>query len=473
MFKQRSIVCLIALAVCGCSDNVMDAIDTNPNQPTEVPVSLLLPSAAMNTVRNINGGTTSQATSNFVEHTSIVRINPLTPRQVSGSMWGTIFNSLMDLRIIIERGSEGGAQEGEYEYVGIAKVLYAFALASATDMYGEMPHSQALHGSDERNPAFDSQEEIYTYVLELLDEAVADLGRGSLTDPGNADLIFQGDTERWTETAHGLKARYHNRLSNMDPDGSAQAALAAIESSFGGPGEGFIFSQYEASNDNQNPYAAHQRGQNTWAVSTTFLDIMAEYTETDISDDPRADLWWHRIDGELVGAPPGRAVEDGSHVIYSSPSLETIIAQDADQPLLTYDELKFIEAESHLRLGDAAAAHDAYEEAVRAALLRTGVAEADAEAYMGQRGVLPGADDLTLEDVMSQKYISFWLVQAEEAFADIRRTNIPAMDRFVHPDGFPLRIPYPLDEPDRNSNAPTDINDVTIYTTPVWWGMRR
>lgn len=473
MFTQRSMLCLIALAVGGCSDDVMDAIDTNPNQPTQVPVSLLLPSATMNAVRNVNGGTTSHATSNFVEHTTIVRINPLTPRQASGSMWGTVFSTLMDLKIIIERGSEGGAQQGEYTYVGIAKVLYAFALASATDMYGDMPHSHALRGSEERNPPFDSQEEIYAYVLELLDEAVVDLGRNALTNPGSADLVFQGATERWIATANGLKARYHNRLSNIDPQGSAEAALAALAASFHGPDEGFIFRRYEASEAHQNPYASHQRGSNTWAVSTTFLEIMGEYTETDVSQDPRADLWWHRIDGELVGAPPGRAVEDGGHVIYSSPSLQTIIAQDAEQPLLTFDELKFIEAEAHLRLGDAVTAHDAYEAAVRAALHRAGATEAAMETYVNQGGVLPGAAGLTLDHVMTQKYISFWLVQAEEAFADVRRTNIPDVNRFVHPDGFPLRIPYPLDEIDRNSNAPTHINDVTIYTIPVWWGLPR
>jgi predicted RNA-binding protein with TRAM domain len=96
----------------------------------------------------------------------------------------------MDLAIIIERGSAGGAEEGEHTYVGIAKVLYAFALASATDMYGEMPHSEALLGGEQRNPPFDEQEEMYTYLLALLDEAIVDLGQPAISDPGSHDLIF-------------------------------------------------------------------------------------------------------------------------------------------------------------------------------------------------------------------------------------------------------------------------------------------
>jgi hypothetical protein len=334
-------------------------------------------------VRGINGGGTSQATSNFIEHTAIVRINPLPPQSATG-MWGSTYSSLMDLKIIMERGSEGGAQEGEYTYVGIAKVLYAFALASATDMFGDMPHSQALQGSGERNPPFDSQEEIYNYVLNLLDEAVTDLGTSALTNPGNIDLVFQGNTDMWTKTAYALKARYHNRLSNIDPQGSAQAALEAIQQSFTGPAENFMFTHYEATNANQNPYAAQQRSQNIWAVSTTFLDILSEYTENGVEDDPRADVWWHRIEGEFVGAPPGDAVEDGSHVVYSSPSPETIIAQDAVQPMMTYDELKFIEAESHFLLNNHGAAYASYEEAVRTGMLRTCVGESDVEAYMTQ-----------------------------------------------------------------------------------------
>jgi hypothetical protein len=472
MRRYTIIAGLGLLGICACSENIMDAIDRNPNQPTDVPVSLLLPQAAMNTVRGIGAGGTAQAAANFVEHTAVVRINPITPRNVDDSMWNATYSSLMDLAIIIERGSAGGAEEGEHTYVGIAKVLYAFALASATDMYGEMPHSQALRGSEERNPPFDEQEEMYTYLLALLDEAIVDLGQPAISDPGSHDLIFQGDTALWRATAYGLKARYLNRLSNIDPTGSAEAALEASSRSFAGPHEGFIFRQYQTSDANQNPYAAHQRSQNTWAVSTTFLQIMNEYTDAGVADDPRADLWWHTIDDEFVGAPPGRAVEDGGHVIYSSPKLQTIIAQDAEQPVMTFDELKFIEAEAHLRLGNASAAYEAYEEAVRAGLLRTGVSAAAAEAYMNQGNVLPGPDNLTLEDILTQKYMSFWLVQAEEAYADIRRTNIPDVARFVHPDGFPLRIPYPLAELDRNANAPRHINDVTIYSIPVWWAQR-
>ena len=58
------------------------------------------------------------------------------------------------------------------------------------------------------------------------------------------------------------------------------------------------------------------------------------------------------------------------------------------------------------------------------------------------------------------------MFQAIEAFNDVRRTGIPAMQ---NPNGQPLRFPYPESEITRNPNTPQDINIITIFSTPVWW----
>jgi len=229
--------------------------------------------------------------------------------------------------------------------------------------------------------------------------------------------------------------------------------------------EGFIFDGYLAGNSNDNPWTGWQKQEQTYAVSKTFLDLIRSFNDPGYTD-PRAERWFTKINGEFVGAPSGESQTDLTHSIYSAPSTETVLYDEAPQPLLTFDEMKFIEAEAYLRLGNREPANEAYEMAVIAACRRAEISEEDINGYVAQGGVFPGAANLTLDHIIKQKNISFWMFQSIEAYNDYRRTGIPEMN---DPRGTPLRLPYPPSEVNRNPNAPTDINDVTIYERNVWW----
>ena len=55
---------------------------------------------------------------------------------------------------------EVAEEEGSNHYTGIAKVMTAFALGTLTDIYGDIPWSEAFN-TDNETPAYDSQEFIY------------------------------------------------------------------------------------------------------------------------------------------------------------------------------------------------------------------------------------------------------------------------------------------------------------------------
>lgn len=456
---------LAVLVASSCSDEVLDRINENPNAPTDVPISLLLPQATISTIYGVAGDGGGEFACFFVEHTTNVHLNPRLPFNVNSSVWTDTYATLKDLKIIIEKGSDGGNEAGQYTAVGIAKILYAYTLSVGTDFFGDMPHAEALKGSEIRTPAFDDQQTLYTVLQQYLDEAIADLAKESIGNVSKIDLIFGGDREKWTKTAYALKARLHNRLSNVDPTASAQLALQAAANAYSSPEESFIFDGYLPGNTNDNPWTGWQKQEQTYAVSETFIDVVNSFNDAGFAD-PRAEKWFTKINGEFVGAPSGQAQTDLTHAIYSAPSTETVLYDEAPQPMLTFDEMKFIEAEAHLRLGATSAANTAYEEAVVAALRRAGIAEADITAYVNQGSVFPGEGNLTLEHIIGQKYISFWMFQSIEAYNDQRRTGIPQMN---DPGGTPLRLPYPPSEVNRNPNTPPDINDVTIYERHVWW----
>ena len=138
-------------------------------------------------------------------------------------------------------------------------------------------------------------------------------------------------------------------------------------------------------------------------------------------------------------------------------------AADQDFPVLTYTEAKFIEAETEFRVNGAAAAHQAYLDGIRSSMGDAGIAdEAAINAYLAVAD--PGEGNLTLEQILTQKYLS--LFADPEVYNDWRRTGIPSLTPNTGTQ-IPLRLPYPQSEIDSNKNTPSP-GAVTQFTA-VWW----
>jgi len=458
-----SFTVLIAVT-SSCTDDIMDEIDANPNSPLDVPLNLLLPQVIAETAFAINGTDLAWYSSVFVEHTTGVhgQLEEADKRTginttIVANSWESIYASaLQDIQIIINKGSDGGEEEGNWAYVGIAKVLKAYILGITTDAWGRIPYTEALQGSANTQPAFDSQETIYQELQNILDGAIADLAKESLSDPGAVDFIYEGDTDLWTKAAYALKARFHNRLSNINPQQSATLALDAASKSFESPEESMIFTSFNTDATGQHPWFQELNDRSHHAVSTTIDGILVGL------NDPRREHFFGTVGGEIVPAPNGTAIADQGGDIYSRASSNVVYAT-APMPLMTYDELKFIEAEANLRLDQDQEAYDAYLDAVESAMGRGGIAEEDVTEYLDQNSIAPGAEALDQEDILLQKYISFWLFQPIEAYNDYRRTGIPTMNNTVSPP--PARFPYSQDEIAAN---PANIPDVAL-TNGVWW----
>ena len=447
-----------------CSEDKLDEIDVNPNNPLDVPIDLLLPQVITDVSFAISGTDLAWYSSVFVQHSTGVHAQLQSADLRSGNAnatlvnntWGTIYATTMpDLNAIITKGSAGGEEEGKFIEVGIAKILKAYTIAIATDAWGRVPFSEIGQGAELRTPAFDPQQQIYSNMQALLDEAIADLAKGG-PSPGATDLIYGGDAGKWTKAAWSLKARYYNRLSNIDPAGSATQALAAAANGFQGPQDNLVFEKFTATSTGAHPWFQEAEDRAHLAVSQTFVSTLERL------NDPRLQQMVAPAPetGTITGAPNGTQTNDQSSQLFSDPT-EQVLNATSPMPLMTYDELKFIEAEANLRLGNAAAATAAFTEAVTAAMRRQtpGLSEAQITAYV--TSVV--ARGLSLENIITQKWISFWLFQPFEAYNDYRRTGIPNL---THPIGpAPLRFPYPQSELDANAaNVPN-----TQITSGVWW----
>lgn len=450
-----------------CSDEIMDEIDTDPNNPTDAPISMLMSGCTVATPYWVTGTDLAWFSSVFVEQTTgahgqmrdadrRANINS----QLSENSWAfQIYPRLLpDLKIIIEKGSVGGSEEGKWIDVGIAKILEAYTFLASTDTWGRIPYSEATLGAENRKPVFDPQESIYEAMLAQFDEAVADLQKEHISTTAGEDFLYGGDPDAWIMAAYSLKARYANRLSNRNAAGSAAQALNAAANGFASSDDDFTFDNWANDLGHENTWYQEENERRHHAISVTFYNILEGL------NDPRIPLFITQVNGEYVPAPNGTSAEDQAGTIYSRIS-DNVINATAPLPIMTYAELKFIEAECHLRKAspDAAAALAAYEAGVDAALAQAGVDAGVADTYKAQAEVLPGdAASLTLEMIYTQKYIHLWPYGAVEAYAEWRRTGFPALSNPFEP---PRRFPYPQNEISGNAE---NVPDVTPYNG-VWW----
>ncbi|MET0244048.1 MAG: SusD/RagB family nutrient-binding outer membrane lipoprotein, partial [Flavitalea sp.] len=125
--------------------------------------------------------------------------------------------------------------------------------------------------------------------------------------------------------------------------------------------------------------------------------------------------------------------------------------------LVTYSEMKFIEAEAAFRSAEPARAYAAYLEGIKANMDKVGVAAGDRDTYLANPVVAVGQGALTLELIFKEKYVAMFL--NPETWVDARRIDYDYKD-FTLPENvsmttFIRRLAYPAIETSRNgANVP-------------------
>jgi hypothetical protein len=113
-------------------------------------------------------------------------------------------------------------------HTGAAKIMKAYVYLTLVDLFGDVPQSEALKGTEGVfNPAPDNGSDVYNYALALLDEAIGDLKKsgGSLA----RDIYYNGDPDKWTALANSLKFKTWLNIST-DParQGDAIAKIGEL-----------------------------------------------------------------------------------------------------------------------------------------------------------------------------------------------------------------------------------------------------
>ncbi|RMG86338.1 MAG: SusD/RagB family nutrient-binding outer membrane lipoprotein [Bacteroidetes bacterium] len=89
---------------------------------------------------------------------------------------------------------------------GSARIMKAYILTTLVDLFGDVPYSEALQGTDIISPKDDPGDQVYAAADALLDEAITVLSNNTGAAPEN-DLYYGGDASKWITLANSLKLR--------------------------------------------------------------------------------------------------------------------------------------------------------------------------------------------------------------------------------------------------------------------------
>jgi len=147
---------VMIVATPGCK-KFLD-VNKNLNSPTpdKASVSLLLSSVERALANNMALGTGLGNTTSVYVHQQTGRV--AADRYGAGSQgWDGIYAAIANLNVIIKNGTA----EGRYKYVGIAKILKAYAFSILVDVYGDVPFSEFDQFPEIKQPKTDLGKDIY------------------------------------------------------------------------------------------------------------------------------------------------------------------------------------------------------------------------------------------------------------------------------------------------------------------------
>ncbi|MBC7760183.1 MAG: SusD/RagB family nutrient-binding outer membrane lipoprotein [Phormidesmis sp. FL-bin-119] len=421
--------------------------------------------------------------------------------------WAAFSGCLSQIQLIINEVKKDPASINK---LAAARIWRVYINHQLTDLYGDIPYSEALKGLDgSYQPKYDLQVDIYKDMFKELEESAISFD-ASKTTFGTSDLFYDGNTIKWKKFAYSLMLRLGMRLTKIDPVLARTWVEKAIA---GGPildAADLARAPYADGGlaSNRNPFSEHMRildyvdGQNPLNVqgskiSQRFINHLKGNSTT--TKDPRlnviAVLWVKQPAGGYI-ADTATALQKGMRnaqfngypadfETYSEPNPNTVMRYDAPVLVITPAEVHFLLAEASIRGWYSGNAATSYSNGVRAAMAQWSLYGAGGaittdkvNAYLVNNPFnSTGTFDDRLDQISTQKWVLGYLDQIEN-FANWRRTGFPVLIPTNYPGNLtggriPRRFIVPESEETLNranflAAKARQSGDNTLLSR-VWW----
>ncbi len=528
---SRLTAALLCVGVIAIScENGLEGLNDNPNAPTDVPAELILPQTqerAVNRLYSMSGlngyiGAIWAQSYAKIQYTEEDRYDFTGRVSLINNLWEAFYSTtLKDLYAVRDKASESGNPNQQ----AIAEILIAWNYQMITDVWGDVPFSEAVKGltdnPDERiiNPAYDPQADIYAGLVTMLEEAAGRIDVNS-SPFGQEDLIYGGDMLKWQKFANSLRLRILMRMSDAD-EGTASSGINSILSS-GAP----IFESHDdnaqltymayPNNNPVNDFARTREDHKVSHTTLTWLDQLndprlriyavpmrnqnPEEVVTEIYTDDRGYNYQGVINGD----------EDNSIELPNASTMgHYFVAPSSPGRLMTYNEVLFIRAEAAARGWTSEDAETLYEDAIRASMMLysqdqldavlgsfpgdaafnhqgfkaeefpTGITEQEINDYLAQADVQwntgEGWSEANKQKLALQKWLALYS-QGLETWSEWRRLGYPELEPGPEAvlDEVPKRLSYPaIEQSLNNSNRMEAVSRQgdDNFLTRVWWDM--
>ena len=439
----------LGLSVEGCAD--LDSLNSDPNNPENVPSNMLMSGAEKWAVDNVYDLWFSGrqcllyaqywAQRNYTEEDRY-QIRESTNNNYFNYLYMGIanFQKVIDLNADEATASTNSAYGANVNQIAAAKIMKVWLMNIITDTWGNVPYSEISQLEDDvLYCKYDSQKDIYDGMIAELTEAVnmIDESEPAFT---SGDVIYGGDASKWKKFGNSLKCRLAIHLSKVDSNWKTYIQEALASGVFEGNEDVAAFKYVSSGSDYSQFYSGtYVDGRNDFTITEQFINILKG--EADVINgkshpwegtlDPRLEMYTtsatYKIDGGTVtgynGFPYGTPSSESTAARANTPNwynnTPMFLEPDFAMPLMTYAEVKFIESEyKGFDVAD-------YQEGVRASVeywsAQSGVsvASSDLDAY-----IAAVSSNVDAEAVAVQKYIDLFL-NGTEAWTEIRRTGYP------------------------------------------------
>lgn len=380
-------------------------------------------------------------------------------------------------------------EEKSEAMIAIARIQRVVIYQRLTDVYGDVPYSEAGKGYLEGilTPKYDAQSDIYADMLTELEQSAAALSSGS-TEWGTADLLFGGEQAQWKRYANSMMLRLALRMIKVDPAAAQQWATKAIDGGVMESNADIAYIQHELGPNgiNKNGNGEAFTADDNPRMSKTFIDMLQGDPRLPILAARRSDKSSDVAD--LIGLPNGLDADllldltgEKNTDAYAEPNRAILTSEDAPMFFQTYAEVEFMLAESAKRWGLAGGnAETHYNAGVKAAMQYlemynsdAAIAVADIDQYLLDN---PFVEANALEMIGNQYWIATFLNEYE-TFANWRRLGFPVLTPVNYSGNetngtIPRRLTYPTSEQTSNPDnfaAAEAAQGEDVLTTRMWW----
>ncbi|WP_291870640.1 SusD/RagB family nutrient-binding outer membrane lipoprotein [Maribacter sp.] len=476
--KYKLLIALCSIAIAFSCTKDFKEINTNPNAPVSVQPSLLLRQVIYDygeqmsfegfTAGNLLGQYTTALDFNLFDR------HDLKSPQLGGNPWPILYTNLRDNEQILNLALKN---ETFAVYEGPSRILKAYMTGALTDIFGDVPYSEAFQGKEGIvTPVYDNQESIYLNengILDNLEKGITAIENYTGSIPLEGDILFNGELNAWLRFAKSLQFKFLMRISDKE-DVAAQLQNLYTENNFIADYTQNAKFDFTDGEPNNFRLARLRIGDfNNFVLSKTMDEILADL------NDPRIETLFRPFNNstsqEYNGLLNGIDASQTSIALADYSLAGTIFRENTgvlDANFMTSWETKFLLAEAAEKGLITADAKQLYE---------TGITEAFAywntelpTDYITTTAAYGANGENPIEQIVTQKWIAN-MINGYEGWVEYRRTGYPQLKTIsasLNNNLLPVRMPYPAEEEALNSSnystaaENTDGNSINVK---VWW----